>query len=200
MQRSNSPYDPDALTQSIPDSEDEDVLDPSLLGRLGRFIRSILAMGVQTAIITFLVIYFIAQATVVHGGSMEPTLSTGQRLIVEKLSYRFELPERGDIVVVRLEQFELPLIKRVIGLPGEMVEIRQNHVFINGVLLPEAYLPITRQQNYGPFIVPEGNIFVMGDNRSVSNDSRFFGPVPMEQILGKAWASYWPPAEIGFVK
>ncbi len=181
-------------------SEQEESAGPSILRRLGRFMRSILEVGVQTAVITFLIIYFVAQATIVHGGSMEPTLSTGQRLIVEKLSYRFELPERGDIVVVRLEGFELPLIKRVIGLPGEMVEIRQNHVFIDGVLLPEAYLPITRQQNYGPFIVPDEHIFVMGDNRSVSNDSRFFGPVALDQIMGKAWASYWPPADIGFVK
>lgn len=168
--------------------------------RLLRFLRDLFEIGVQTAILTFLMIYFVAQATVVHGQSMEPNLHTDQRLIVEKISYRIEAPQRGDIVVVRVDEFDQPLIKRIIGLPGETVEIRDNHVFINGLLLLEDYLPIMRQQQYGPVVVPQGHVLVMGDNRNVSNDSRYFGPVPIDNIMGKAWASYWPLQDFGLVK
>jgi signal peptidase I len=173
---------------------------PSPLRRLWRFIRGFLEISVQTALLTFLMIYFVAQATVVHGQSMEPNLHTDQRIIIEKLSYRFDMPDRGDVVVIDIEDFDLPLIKRVVGLPGETIEIKDNHVFINGKLLQEEYLPIMRQQNYGPFLIPEDHIFVMGDNRNVSNDSRFFGPIHEDQILGRAWVSYWPPEDFGLVK
>lgn len=172
---------------------------PTLSQRFFRFMRNIVEISLQTAILTFVIIYFVAQATVVHGQSMEPNLYTGQRLIVEKISYRLDTPHRGDIVVVEIEGFDVPLIKRVIGLPGELVEVRQNYVYINGEMLSEDYLPVLRQRNYGPYLVPEGEIFVMGDNRNVSNDSRYFGAVSIEQIVGKAWVSYWPLEDIGLV-
>lgn len=173
---------------------------PTFGRRLFRFIRSILEISLQTAIFTFVIIYFVAQATVVHGQSMEPNLHTGQRLIVEKISYRFDTPHRGDIVVVDIDGFDVPLIKRVIGLPGETVEVRNNYVYINGEILSEEYLPVLRQRSYGPYLVPEDEVFVMGDNRNVSNDSRYFGAVRTEDIVGKAWASYWPLTDIGLIE
>jgi signal peptidase I len=102
--------------------------------------------------------------------------------------------------VVRLPDYEVPLIKRVIGLPGETVEIREGRVWVNGQALDEAYLAPVTQQDYGPLTVPQGHVFVMGDNRNYSNDSRFFGPVPVSQIWGRAWISYWPPQEFGFLR
>ena len=131
---------------------------------------------------------------------MEPNLHTSQRLIVEKVSYKVHIPRRGDIVVIAMDEFEIPLIKRVIGLPGETIEIRENQVYINGHVLQEAYLPDIAQRNWGPTLVAAGHVFVMGDNRRASNDSRSFGPVPVDRITGKAWLSYWPPKEIRFVE
>jgi signal peptidase I len=127
---------------------------------------------------------------------MEPNLHSDQRLIVEKVSYRLHSPRRGDIVVIRLVEYEIPLIKRVVGLPGETVEIRDNQVYINGELLDESYLPGIVQWNYGPAQVPAFHVFVMGDNRNVSNDSRSFGAVHVNQIVGRAWLSYWPLEEL----
>jgi signal peptidase I len=127
---------------------------------------------------------------------MEPNLHSDQRLIIEKVSYRLHGPRRGDIVVLRLEEYEIPLIKRVVGLPGETVEIRDSRVYINGALLAEGYLPAAAQRNYGPAVVPPDHVFVMGDNRNASNDSRSFGAVHMNQIVGRAWLSYWPLEDV----
>jgi signal peptidase I len=148
-------------------------------------------------VIAVLINLFLAQGTYVHGQSMEPNLHTDQRLIIEKLSYRLHWPRRGDIVVIRLDEYEIPLIKRVVGLPGETVEIRDNRVYIDGRVLAEAYLTEVSQRNYGPVPVPLDHVFVLGDNRKTSSDSRAFGPVPCERILGRAWLSYWPLDEIG---
>jgi len=151
-------------------------------------------------VIAVLINLFVAQGTYVEGQSMEPNLHTDQRLIVEKVSYRLHGPQRGDIVVVRLPDHKVPLIKRVIGLPGERVEIREERVWVDGQLLDEVYLENIKQRPYGPLTVPDQHVFVMGDNRNSSNDSRFFGPVRYDQIWGRAWLSYWPLQEIGFLR
>jgi signal peptidase I len=144
---------------------------------------------------------FLAQATRVFGQSMEPNLHTDQRIVVEKLTYRFQLPQRGDVVVLKLSgnTSEL-LIKRVVALPGETVEVHGGRVWIDGQPLDEPYLTQPTMGEMPPRTVPDGYLFVMGDNRGSSNDSRAFGPVPVEQIVGHAWLSYWPPGLIGFVQ
>jgi len=144
---------------------------------------------------------FLAQATRVYGSSMEPNLHTDQRLVVEKVTYRLHEPRRGDVIVLRIpERGPELLIKRVIALPGETVEVRDGNVYIDGVVLSEPYLSQPTYGQFGPLRVPEGDVFVMGDNRGASNDSRIFGPVPENRILGRAWVSYWPPDDLGLVE
>lgn len=133
---------------------------------------------------------------------MEPNLHTDQRLVVEKVSYRFHGPQRYDIVVLKLpSQGDDLLIKRVIGLPGETVEIRDGQVYINGELLDEAFLEAeTQPGRSGQVTVPPLHVYVLGDNRNHSNDSRSFGPVAIENIVGRAWLSYWPPESVGVIR
>jgi len=152
-------------------------------------------------VIAVLINLFLAQATRVYGSSMEPNLHTDQRLVVEKVSYRLHGPRRGDVVVLRLpERGPELLIKRIIGLPGETIEVRDGIVYINEQPLEEPYMVRSANGYYGPTIVPEGNVFVMGDNRGASNDSRVFGPVPLERVVGRAWVSYWPLEFLGIVQ
>ena len=167
---------------------------------VGGVIREILETVIPAVLLALLISHFVAQGTYVEGQSMEPNLHNEQRLIVEKISYHLHLPRRGNIVVIDVDFSDIPLIKRVIGLPGETVEIRENRVLIDGQPLDEPYLPTLFMREYGPAQVPEGHIFVMGDNRGASNDSRAFGPVSVDRIIGKAWVSYWPPDEIGLLK
>jgi len=166
---------------------------------LRRAVRDLFVTIVQAAILAFFVIVFVAQATVVYGHSMEPNLHTDQRLIIDKFSYRFKPPERGHVVVMAVDGAAHPLIKRVIALPGETVAVQNGRVYINGALLDEPYLPALRQPTYGPQQVPPGHVFVMGDNRLDSRDSRAFGPVPVGEIIGRARFSYWPLEDIGLV-
>jgi signal peptidase I len=182
---------------------------PSLFARLLHIARETLETIVPAILIALLINLFLAQATRVYGQSMEPNLHTDQRLIVEKLSYNRYLrqylglngPQRGNVVVIRLDgQGDELLIKRIIGLPGDLVEIHDGHVFVNGQFLDEPYLTGVTTGFYGPTIVPPLHIFVLGDNRSFSNDSRNFGTVPLKDVIGRAWFSYWPPEQIGFVQ
>jgi signal peptidase I len=166
-----------------------------------RWLREVLETILPAVLIAFLINFFLAQATQVHGQSMEPTLHSDQRLVVEKVSYRFHGPRRGDVIVLKSpQQSSELLIKRVIGLPGEAVEIRQGRVYINGEEWDEPYLERSPGGNWGPIIVPPLHVFVLGDNRSFSNDSRAFGMVPIENIVGRAWVSYWPFNEVGAVR
>jgi signal peptidase I len=164
------------------------------------FLRELAETVIPAVVIAVLIHVFLAQATRVYGQSMEPNLHTDMRLVVEKLSYRLHTPERGDIVVLRVRPEDEMLIKRVIGLPGDQVEIRDGQVYVNGQPLEEPYLNQETRGNLAPRVVPPLHVFVMGDNRRASNDSRSFGPVHIDNIVGKAWLSYWPLEDIGPVQ
>lgn len=188
--------------------EPEPEAKPSFFARLLHLIRETLETIVPAILIALLINLFLAQATRVYGQSMEPSLHTDQRLIVEKLTYNrwirqylsFDGPERGDVVVIRLDsQNGELLIKRVIGLPGDVIEIHDGQVFVNNKALNEPYLGGMTAGFHGPITIPPLHVFVLGDNRSFSNDSRNFGTVPLKNVIGRAWFSYWPPDQVGFV-
>ena len=169
---------------------------------LGEWLRALLRDLVGTILpailIALLIHVFLAQATRVYGQSMEPNLHTNERLVIEKLSYRFHGPRRGDVVVLQ-DPGGSPelLIKRVVGLPGERVTIANGSVFVDGVAIDEPYLDQDTQGGGRSWVVPPFTVFVLGDNRSASRDSRIFGPVALDEILGRALFRYWPLSEIG---
>lgn len=173
-----------------------------LTARLARWLREALETLLPALVIVLIVNLFLGEARRVEMQSMEPSLHQNERLIIEKVSYRLHLPRRGDIVVLRLSAHETepPLIKRVIGLPGETVAIRDGRVLIDGQVLDEPYCRQATLATGGPWVVPEGHVFVLGDNRGASNDSRYFGPVPIAHIVGRAWLRYWPPSHMGLVR
>jgi len=137
--------------------------------------------------------------------SMVPTLMVKDRLLVNKFIYRFMEPSRGDIALFENQQGGGdPLIKRVVGLPGDRLELRRGEVYIDGAFLEEPYLKrdacepgLPKTCSFGPVTVPEGHYFMMGDNRTNSLDSRFFGPVPEDDIFGEALVRFWPPGRAG---
>jgi signal peptidase I len=164
-------------------------------------LREIAETVIPAVVIALVINLFLAQATQVLGQSMEPNLHTAQRVVVEKVTYRFfHGPRRGDIVVIDMSEQSEMLIKRVVGLPGETVEVRRGRVFVEGEELDEPWTVNQGGGNYGPHVIPPLYVFVLGDNRGASNDSRSFGPVPIEHIVGRAWFSYWPQEYIGFVE
>lgn len=166
-----------------------------------RALREVAETVIPAVIIALVINLFLAQATQVLGQSMEPNLHSTQRVVVEKVTYRFfHGPRRGDIVVIDLPGQTEMLIKRVVGLPGESVEVRNGQVYIDGEQLDEPWTVRPGGGNYGPQTIPPLRVFVMGDNRGASNDSRSFGPVAIEHVVGHAWFSYWPPEYIGVVE
>jgi len=165
------------------------------------WLRELVESVLPALIIVLVVNVFLAQATRVEGQSMEPNLHNDQRLIIEKISYRLHPPQRGDIIVLRRPYRSAePLIKRVVALAGETVEISGGHVFVNGEELIEDYLDQATWGNLSTKLVPEDHVFVLGDNRRASNDSRAFGTVAFDDIIGKAWVRYWPPSDMGRIK
>ncbi len=148
---------------------------------------------VGLAVILFLVINTLSARVRVDGFSMLPTLQDGEFVLVNKLAYRVGPPARGDIIVFRSKTIvDLDLVKRVIGLPGDTVEVRNGKVILNGQVLSEMY--INAAPNYdGVWKVPDGYLFVLGDNRNDSSDSHQWGYLPEQNIIGKALLIYWPP-------
>jgi signal peptidase I len=166
--------------------------EPGLLAALRHLLREALQVIAPALILALVVHLFLAQATVVFGQSMEPNLHASQRLIVDKLSYRLHPPQRDDIVVVDLPEMEEMLVKRVVALPGETVEVRRGIVYVNGEAIPEDYPHDTIEYDMAPLTLGPLNYFVMGDNRGNSNDSRSFGPITRREIVGRVWLRYWP--------
>ena len=178
-------------------------------------------------VITLLVKGFLAQAFFIPSASMEPQLTKGDRVVVSRVSYRLHDIRRGDVIVFPSPAVPAPkeglierlandvlesvalrdpgdreLIKRVIGLPGETIEGKGGHVLINGQRLVEPYLaPTVTTGDFAPVQVPEGRVFVMGDNRSNSHDSRFsdIGPIDVDTVVGRAIARVWPPGRTAFL-
>ncbi|MBA3532115.1 MAG: signal peptidase I [Ardenticatenales bacterium] len=144
---------------------------------------------------------FVVQPTLVEGSSMAPTLHPGERLVIEKVSYRFYAPQHGDVVVLKLPGRETtPLIKRVIATAGDIVAIREGIVYLNGAPLEESYLSTPFTDTFPSVVIPEGYLFVLGDNRGASKDSRAFGMIPLESLVGRATLRYWPLNSVGPVK
>jgi len=158
--------------------------------------RELLFTFLPALAMAFLLTHYVGEIVVVYSQSMEPNLHEEQQIIVEKVSGYFQIPKRGDIVIVHVDGEETPLIKRVIGLPGEELEIKNNQVFINGQGIVEPYLASSSQRDFGPVQILQGHVFVMGDNRNNSRDSRVIGSIPLKQIEAKAWISIWPIEEI----
>ncbi|NLV74104.1 MAG: signal peptidase I [Chloroflexi bacterium] len=164
------------------------------------WLNELLEALIPALIIVFLVNAFGVQATRVEGESMVPNLHNNERLIIEKVSFWVRAPIRGDIVVINPPQRgSEPLIKRVVGLPGETISIHDGQVYINDQPLDEPYLSQPTNGSMPPQLVPEGYVFVMGDNRGASNDSRAFGPVAQHEVIGRAWLRYWPLNAAGVI-
>jgi signal peptidase I len=185
-----------------PNPELTPVVAPEPAPPLRRELRSWgrdLVIALSLAVV---IIIFFYQPVKVEGTSMTPLISDQERIFINKFVYRFEPIERGDVVV-----FWYPLdrsksfIKRVVGLPGDTVEIREGQVYVNGKYLPEPYVPpeSADMNNFSPTKIPKGEYFVMGDHRISSNDSRIFGPVPRNFIYGKAVFAYWPVDHFGSI-
>jgi signal peptidase I len=182
-------------------------------------IAELTGLGVVVILVAFLMHTFLFQAFRIPSGSMEPTLEVGDRVVVNKLSYRFHDVRRGDLVVFKAPESERSLIadfvKRVVALPGETIEWReeggQYNVYIDGQFLEEPYLPEMARGHTVPFnsqpppncvrttvephvscTVPAGSVLVMGDNRTQSKDGRAFGPIPEDAIVGRVFIKIWP--------
>ncbi|MEE8121555.1 MAG: signal peptidase I [Anaerolineales bacterium] len=173
-------------------------VSPPLRTRIFRFFGELL-QTVLIAGVLFLAVNLLTARIRVEGISMEPSLHEGQFVVINRIAYRWNEAERGDIIV-----FRFPLnpsrrfIKRVVGLPGNTVTIRGGDVYIDGQVLDEPYLAATPRYD-GEWIIGPGEIFVLGDNRNNSSDSQNWGPLPIEEIIGKAVLVYWPPSEAGVI-
>lgn len=176
---------------------------------------------VSALLLAFLVKTFLVQAFYIPSGSMIPTLEIDDRVLVEKVSYRFRMPERGEVIVFRrpgaprpeaslgdsvrtfFEGFgllrprhDIDLIKRVVGLPGETVEVRDGRVYVDGLALEEPYAHVD-VFDHPATVVPAGHLFMMGDNRPNSDDSRgSLGTVPVDHVVGRAFVIMWPPVHV----
>jgi signal peptidase I len=169
----------------------------------GTNIKEVVREIVETialALVIFLLVRLVAQNFRIEGSSMEPNLHNGQFLIVNKAVYYLHPPERGDVIVFQApDSPRKDYIKRVVGLPGEEVEIVDGQVFVNGLRLEESYISEPGSRSWGPEVVGDFEYLVLGDNRRNSRDSTNWGMLDGNAIIGKGWICYWPPQDFGLV-
>ncbi len=186
-------------------------------GRVRRMIREVIET-IALVVLVMVGVNAVVDRTHVEGPSMQPTLKSGQFLLTNKLAYspfvsrvlaseevapahRPGVPQRGDIVILRYPADpKLNFVKRVVGLPGETVEVRDGVVFIDGEPLDEPYLTFRDHSSMSPVKLGTDRLFVMGDNRPKSNDSRAFGPIALDDVVGRAWFRYWPLTDLGVLE
>lgn len=192
-------YDEDSIEG--PEYADDSAAAPEQPGGIGRWlvetaflvaVAFVLAQGIKA---------FVVQPFVIPTGSMIPTIAIGDRILAEKISYRLREPEIGEVVVFKDPTGQHDqLIKRIIAMEGQTVDIRGGEVYIDGVRTREEYThgkPTEIGTIPMPIKIPEGSVWLMGDNRPNSGDARFFGPQPLETIEGRALFTYWPPSSWG---
>jgi signal peptidase I len=196
----SEPADPDAELDEL----DEDLEAAARRRRTRSIVEwGLVIVGALAA--ALLVKAFVIQAFFIPSGSMEPTLNVGDRVFVNKLSYKLHDVHRGDLVVFERPPNEAAsdikdLIKRVVALDGETVEGHDGKVYVDGEALDEDYLPSgTYTTDFDPQKIPKDHVFVMGDNRGNSQDSRVFGPIDEELIVGRAFIRVWPPSDLSFL-
>jgi signal peptidase I len=187
--------------------QESDVKDATASSKVWRGWRENLTLVAIALCLALVIRTFIAEPRYIPSESMLPTLHTGDRLVVEKISYHFHPPTIGDIVVFQppeeLQRRGYPkdqaFIKRVIGEPGKVVSVAQGKVYLNDQPLSEDYIAEPPNQPFSPVQVPEDKFFVMGDNRNDSNDSRYWGFLPRKNIIGRATFRFWPLDRIGLI-
>ena len=189
----------------------------------GRFVREAAGVLFLAVVVAVLVKVFFVQAFFIPSESMIPTLEIDDRVLVSRIAYVLDGPDRGEVIVFDMPmEYEDPpepiwesmvrhvveaigirvarvedLIKRVIAVGGDRLEIRNNRVVVNGLVLDEPYVPPgARMADLGPIYIPDGHVWVMGDNRDNSRDSRSFGPVPVDTIVGRAFIRFWPVSRL----
>lgn len=157
-------------------------------------------------VLTFILRSYVFETRTIPSLSMYPTLQVGDKLFVDKIVFKFNKVKHHDIVTFNPppealtgENVASPWIKRVIGMPGDKIQVTDGKLFVNDKAQVEPYIAEKLNYNYGPVVVPDGTIFVMGDNRNNSNDSHFWGFLPKENIQGRAFFRYWPPSRIGLI-
>ncbi|MGD2157977.1 MAG: signal peptidase I [Anaerolineales bacterium] len=179
-------------------AEPEPAADEQPRSGAGRFLFDLLETLVLSALL-FIGINAISARIRVDGSSMEPTLHSGEFVIVNKLAYDFGSPDHGDVVVFHFPRDpDQEYIKRVIGLSGDQIRIEDGNLYVNGNLWEEDYIAASPAYR-GDWSVPQGQLFVLGDNRNNSSDSHNWGSVPMENVIGKAFFVYWPPTDWGVI-
>ena len=156
--------------------------------------------GLVALVIAFLIHQFLFAQFRVDGISMEPTLLNGERLLVDKIPYYFGPPKPGDIIIFHAPD-GMDWVKRVIGVPGDTIQVYKGKLILNGKVVREPFIngPMNPYRNFGPVKVPPGHLFVMGDNRNVSEDSRVIGPIPISKVVGRVDLVFWPLNKFQFI-
>jgi signal peptidase I len=155
---------------------------------------------ILVSVLSFFALHASIQSVLVVGPSMEPTVESSQRLLISKIEYFIHPPERGDIIVFQPpNNIETEYIKRIIGLPGDTIEVKNGSVYVNGKKLIEPYIKGAPNYSFSTKLIADNNYFVLGDNRNNSNDSHNGWTVTEQSIIGKAWIRIWPPSDWGII-